>query len=355
MFNRRLLIRTIGVAAGLLVIAAAGPASAHDGHGAPAVPLDPAAPATAPLQGMPTAGVMPGMPEMPGIPEMPGMPAAAPAPVSAPGAGAPAAGGQSYFAADLNGANETPVKGGPAVGDKDGRGHAIVRISGNQICFTLDWSRIGAPTLGHIHSGAARVNGPVQVGFFGSALPEPIDTATGCVAADAATVADITAHPDKHYVNLHTAAFPGGAIRGQLKKSRPVDLLRALRGPLATLLDGGQEVPAAGDPDGHGTGFVRTHGGQISFAATWSGIATPTLGHIHAGPIGTAGAVAVPLFAAPGGLPASVSGVAGVVTADRALVHRINENPSEYYMNLHNTEFAAGAMRGQLFRAGGDR
>jgi hypothetical protein len=347
MSNRRLLIRTMGVAAGLLVIAAAGQASAHGGHGAAAAPITPAASATAyPVASTPATGA-PAMSEMPGMPGM----SAAPGPAPAPGPGAPPAGATAYFAADLSGTNEVPVAGGPATGDKDGRGHAIVRITGTQICFTLDWSRIDAPTLGHIHSGAAKVNGPVQVGFFGSALPASLDAATGCVSADPAAVADITAHPDQHYVNLHTAAFPGGAIRGQLKASKPVDLLRALRGPLVALMDGGQEVPAAGDPDGRATGFVRTHGGQIEFAATWSGIATPTLGHIHAGPIGTAGPVAIPLFAAPTGLPASISGVAGVVTADRSVIHRISDNPSGYYMNLHNAEFAAGAMRGQLFRA----
>jgi CHRD domain len=302
-----LLIRTVGVATGI-VIAAAGPASAHDGHGDP------------------------------------GAPPAAPAPAGAP----------VYLAADLSGTNEVPVKGGPAVGDKDGRGHAIVRVRDNQICFTLDWNRIGAPTLGHIHSGAIKTNGPVQVGFFAGVLPDTVDTATGCVSADAAAVADITAHPETHYVNLHTAAFPGGAVRGQLKRlAKPVDLLRPLRGPLVSVLDGGQEVPAAGAPDGHATGFVHVHGNQLAYAVTWNGIATPTLGHIHAGPVGVAGPVAVPLFAAPAGLPASISGVAGTVTADREVARKINQDPNEYYMNLHNAEFGAGALRGQLFRAGG--
>jgi hypothetical protein len=30
------------------------------------------------------------------------------------------------------------------------------------------------------------------------------------------TAADVLAHPGDYYVNVHTADFPGGAVRGQL-------------------------------------------------------------------------------------------------------------------------------------------
>jgi hypothetical protein len=306
MAQGKLIIRTLGVTAGVMVLAVAGPASAHDGHEAP---------------GTPTGGA------------------------------APAAGAPVFLTADLNGGNEVPATAGPKVGDKDGRGHATVRVRGTEICFTVDWDKIDAPTQGHIHAGAAKTNGTVKAGLFAGAIPVPVDTATGCTAADAAVAADIVAHPDQHYVNLHTAAFPGGAVRGQLRTlSKPADLLKPMRGPLVSLMDGGQEIPAAGDADGRGTGFVRARGGQVSFALTWSGIAPPTLGHIHNAGFGAAGALVVPLFAATGGLPPTISGVAGTATADRQLVKKINQDPGDYYLNLHNTEFAAGALRGQLFR-----
>jgi hypothetical protein len=67
---------------------------------------------------------------------------------------------------------------------------------------------------------------------------------------------------------------------------------------------------------------------------------------------GVNGPVAVPLFAAPGGLPASVNGIAGVVTnVSSDLVHRLQANPNGWYANLHTADFAGGAVRGQLFRA----
>ncbi|MDT5035249.1 MAG: hypothetical protein QOE03_434, partial [Micromonosporaceae bacterium] len=144
------------------------------------------------------------------------------------------------------------------------------------------------------------------------------------------------------------AAYPGGSIRGQLRKTSATDLLGRLRGPLMALMDGGQEIPPAGD--GTGTAFVDPHGDRIAFAATWSGIPAPTRGHIHAGPVGEPGPVAVPLFEAPAGLPASITGVAGSVPVDGALAARIGDRPAEYYLNLHAAGFATGALRGQLMR-----
>jgi len=54
------------------------------------------------------------------------------------------------------------------------------------------------------------------------------------------------------------------------------------------------------------------------------------------------GPVVVPLDAPTDG---SSSGCA---TVDRALAKDIRQNPEDYYVNVHNAEFPAGAIRGQL-------
>ncbi len=270
-------------------------------------------------------------------------------------------GSATFLAAELTGRNEVPTPGGPKVGDPDGRAIEVFRVQGTKVSFAVAWKGIGAPTLSHIHEGAAGVNGAVKVPFFGTALPDTVSAATGTVTVtDKALLDSITKDPGKFYANLHTAEFPGGAVRGQLRKlDRPVDLQRVLSfGSLTSLNDGGQEVPVAGgpatgDPDGHATSFVWANGSRVDYSFTWSGIAGPTLGHIHQGPVGANGSVVVPLFSAPAGIPASVTGIAGTASnVDPKVVATIGQHPGDFYTNLHTAEFPGGAVRGQLFRAG---
>jgi hypothetical protein len=280
-----------------------------------------------------------------------------PKPVGKPAA-ATAAENAVFLVASLEGRNEVPVQGGPGVNDPDGKAVQVLRIQGTQISFATRWRGISAPTAGHIHAGAKGVNGAVKVGFFGSALPDSLNAAVGSVTADKALVDELVANPGNFYANLHTADFPGGAVRGQFHKAtNPVDLNAVLRGgPFSGLLDGGQEVPgpaAAGDPDGQATTYVRARDGKVDYAFKFSGIAPPTDGHIHQGNVGTNGAVAVALFSAKGGLPASFSGIAGSVGGVSGdLISKINKNPAGFYGNLHTAEFPGGAVRGQLFKAG---
>ena len=114
--------------------------------------------------------------------------------------------------------------------------------------------------------------------------------------------------------------------------------------PLATTLTGAAEVPGPGDPDGTGTATLTVNPGlgQICYELTVSGIAPATAAHIHVGPVGVAGPVVVPLAPPTGG---SVSACADV---DRELALKILKSPSDYYVNVHNAEFPAGAVRGQL-------
>ena len=115
------------------------------------------------------------------------------------------------FAATLSGTAEVP---GP--GDTDGNGTAKITLVDaiDDVCFDLDVTGIDTPTAAHVHRGAAGQAGPPVV-----TLEAPADgTSSGCVNAEDELVDEIRLNPADFYVNVHNAAYPQGAIRGQLRK-----------------------------------------------------------------------------------------------------------------------------------------
>ncbi|HET6569409.1 MAG TPA: CHRD domain-containing protein [Rhodothermales bacterium] len=119
--------------------------------------------------------------------------------------------GETSLSADLTGAAEVP---GPA--DPDGSGSATVSLDeeDGEVCYDIDVENIGDPVAAHIHTGAAGVSGPPVVTF--PVADEGLDS---CVSGvDQSVVQDIANNPANYYVNVHTAEFPSGAIRGQLEQ-----------------------------------------------------------------------------------------------------------------------------------------
>ena len=114
--------------------------------------------------------------------------------------------------------------------------------------------------------------------------------------------------------------------------------------PLSTSLTGAAEVPGPGDPDGSGTATLTVNPGlgQICYELTVSGIAPATAAHIHVGAVTEAGPVVVPLA------PPTDGTSSGCAEVSHELALAILKSPSDYYVNVHNAEFPAGAVRGQL-------
>ncbi|MFI9099917.1 CHRD domain-containing protein [Streptomyces fildesensis] len=163
-----------------------------------------------------------------------------------------------YFAASLNGANEVPVANGPAVGDKDGKAVEFLKIQGNQVSFAMKWKGIAPPTAAHIHQGAAGSNGGVKIPFFAEKLPGSVYSVTGSVTVDdAKLLSDLRANPGGFYANLHTAEFPGGAVRGQLHRlSSSIDFSKALSDLQASVVKG-QQIYACTKQPGGGYAFTQ--------------------------------------------------------------------------------------------------
>ncbi|AEY85393.1 hypothetical protein SHJG_0111 [Streptomyces hygroscopicus subsp. jinggangensis 5008] len=114
------------------------------------------------------------------------------------------------------------MQGGPTVGDKDGHALALMRIQGNQVSYAFAFKGTETPTLAHLHKGVEGVNGDVKIPFFTEKLKSGKNFAYGTVTVnDAALLQGIKTNPQNWYFNIHTAEFPGGAVRGQGFKLSP--------------------------------------------------------------------------------------------------------------------------------------
>jgi hypothetical protein len=123
------------------------------------------------------------------------------------------AGAQTTLSTTLSGGEEVP---GP--GDKNGKGWITLTIDPDgTICYEGKVQAIGREITGaHIHVGAFGVAGGVVVDLdpFGADITG--NKATHCVTTTPEIAAQIIANAAGYYVNVHTTAYPDGAIRGQL-------------------------------------------------------------------------------------------------------------------------------------------
>ena len=137
------------------------------------------------------------------------------------------------FRAKLIGFNEVPAT------NSNGRGKLRLTLTDTEITFRLDYSGLsGNPAASHIHVGQQNVNGGVAVFFCGGggkpACPASTSgtvsgtitaadlvgpAAQGYPAAPAGKLADLekAIKAGVSYANIHTAQFPAGEIRGQIK------------------------------------------------------------------------------------------------------------------------------------------
>lgn len=83
----------------------------------------------------------------------------------------------------------------------------------NELCYILNADAVDQPTAAHIHVG-----GPGEDGAPVVPLATPDDGASGgCVTLEADLAQALVANPGGYYVNIHNAAYPGGAARAQLR------------------------------------------------------------------------------------------------------------------------------------------
>lgn len=127
--------------------------------------------------------------------------------------------------------------------------------------------------------------------------------------------------------------------------SEPIPTGTAANRILSATLLGTNEIPGPGDPDGTGSAVVTLDpsSGTVRFAISVANISAPTMAHIHVGGPTVAGSVVINFN------PTFTNNLAvGTVTAAETLINQILANPGGFYVNVHNADFPAGAVRGQL-------
>ncbi|QHJ71338.1 CHRD domain-containing protein [Planococcus halotolerans] len=133
---------------------------------------------------------------------------------------------------------------GDVTSDATGQAHFKVSEDGESLEYTVSASNLNSTLAGHLHSGSAGENGPVELFLFEN--EEPMDyngeVATGTLNADD-LVGDMTWQDFSMalvagdiYVNLHTEEYPDGEIRDQLVAEGDEMADTASNGPLFTMV-----------------------------------------------------------------------------------------------------------------------
>ena len=123
--------------------------------------------------------------------------------------------GQGPLHADLNGENSLSAEGERGAGDRNGVGAFSAVWRGNRLCYGLSVANLDQTAAAHIHAGRRTQNGGVVVELTHPANGRA-SAVSGCVNVRRAIARAIRRSPGRFYVNVHTQAFPDGAVRGQL-------------------------------------------------------------------------------------------------------------------------------------------
>jgi hypothetical protein len=108
----------------------------------------------------------------------------------------------------------------------ESKGHAQVKVlADGTMEFTLIINNKSDETFhrAHIHKAPAGSNGGIHWDFLEASNPVPNISGQPSTLRGTArprpgsNLDDLIANPDQYYVNVHSLAFPGGAIRGQLR------------------------------------------------------------------------------------------------------------------------------------------
>ena len=244
----------------------------------------------------------------------------------------------AVFKTVLSGAAERPTDT-----PSRGSGFGLFTLVGKELAFDISYRGLSGPaSAAHIHgpapsSGTAGVLidlAPFSVGPLG--VSGRIKGSVTLTPAQLAAVSD-----SQTYVNIHTALFGGGEVRGQV---RPV--IASL--PFSADLTGAAERPTPVVTSASGFSSVQLAGDTLSFQISYRDLSGPvTSAHFHA-PAPASGSAGVQFDLAPfhrGPFASEGMFVGNVTLAPEQKTALLN---GDFYINLHTTANAAGEIRGQV-------
>jgi hypothetical protein len=243
--------------------------------------------------------------------------------------------------ATLLGSEETPPA--PAA-----RGAASLLVGGDltlSYVIAMSSPSVSQLTNAHVHAGATGVPGPIfiDLGLASGVVDTTVNTVTGTAPFSLNALAQIGYGLSGFYVNVHTAAQPNGAARGQLSSST-VEMWAPLRGDRETVVVNGSARGAA-------TLSLDTFtSGRAIFSVPPSvGIGSVLSAQVHSGFAGTDGPALVNLTAgADYGIDVPSSSAEGAIAFNQAVYTRLLANPGAYYVNLTTAAAPGGLVREQL-------
>lgn len=237
--------------------------------------------------------------------------------------------GIAVMFANLSGAQEVPAL------DSKATGLAALTLDevGAIVTVHVTTSGLSSATASHLHNAFGGTSGPVEFGLTQDGS-NPEHWFAEQQALSAAQLAAILGGGT--YVNVHNAANPGGAIRGQVI---PEGILFAFGN-----LDGSQRVPLIAT-DASGTYAVTADplAGLLVAHINTRGADDATAAHLHDAYAGTNGGIAIGLTQDPGDV-SHWSAVNAPVDALQLAALR----SGGYYVNVHTPANPGGEIRGQV-------
>lgn len=190
-------------------------------------------------------------------------------------------------------------------------------------------------TLAHIHDAFAGDAGPVIVNFVQSGSdPNRWDAQAGVVLTEDQINGLLAG---RLYVNVHSAAYPVGEIRGQIQ---PENITLVL-----TDLTGGAVVPAVStQASATAATTVDANASTATVHIVASGVDDATDAHVHKATAGANNATALLTLAKDGAAPGHwFVELAPVTAADRT-----DFDSNGWYADIHTPANAGGELRGQI-------